>query len=426
MKKLLTVILCVLLTLIESGSVVLAESPEPKTLPSDTSFLEVKGFIKEELNNPTSTPYFTTFGVAGSKAWNWWYKSYGKNVDRAQRNLSKAITRYEKYGSKSVRYANKLQKARTRLAAQPLAKNSMMKYGVAKTGQALAAYSAYDKVKSYMDNKSKHSSVNFLVRCAKGVDIQVNIHDAAGGKSIPPWLSLLSGLTTDYFSSDDYAKACDSMDGWFIDGLDMTIDNMDDWWTKFFYQFFRPAEGVGVYKPNIYLYPKELTNVTIDFDCPALITTSIPEYRTSWNVIANKDGTLLSDDGNKYDFLFYECEIQPNIIVEDKAYLITCDNREEQLTNILESYGLNEREINDFNEFWLSKLDANVEYLAYELNTAEVDKIMPLNISPTSDSILRLWFAFKPYNGEEFVVPNPERIMREGFTLIEWGGLFLE
>ena len=104
--------------------------------------------------------------------------------------------------------------------------------------------------------------------------------------------------------------------------------------------------------------------------------------------------------------------------------MIPAENREETFRSILTGYGLNETEITDFCEFWCEKLDSDKAYAMYPQLTEAVDSAMPAEITPAPDTVLRLWFAFSPDEVPEKIA-SAEAVQRTGFTVIEWGGLFL-
>ncbi|MCR4625322.1 MAG: hypothetical protein K5795_05045 [Lachnospiraceae bacterium] len=188
----------------------------------------------------------------------------------------------------------------------------------------------------------------------------------------------------------------------------------------------KPANGVGALKPNIYLYPEEQTDVIVSFDHPELLTTVIPDYSGNWSVTAEPDGTLHSEDGQDYSYLFYESETQPFFFGNSEGWLIEADERAERYTEILKEYGFNDKEIADFVEFWVEKLPEGLDYMMYPNVTEVIDKAMPVTFSTEPDSIFRIWFTFEPYDGQ--IVPEPEidEIARDGFTVVEWGGVILD
>lgn len=184
------------------------------------------------------------------------------------------------------------------------------------------------------------------------------------------------------------------------------------------------ANGMHVYKPNIYLYPTEPADVSVTFAHPTALTVTDPVYPADgWRAAADPDGTL-STGGEEYGFLFYEAVTVPGYYQTEKGFVITADSREETFTRILSEYGLNEREIADFTEFWCDKLDAGCDYAMYPQLTDVIDEAMPITVSPSPDSVLRIWFAFVKNDtpAEKAVIVPFER---NGFTVVEWGGFFI-
>ena len=183
------------------------------------------------------------------------------------------------------------------------------------------------------------------------------------------------------------------------------------------------ADGVGVYKPNIYLYPEEETEFAVVFARPELLTVSDPLYENGWRGTAEPDGRL-SANGQACGYLFYESLTDPYDYQYQEGYVIPAGARAETFTEILRGYGLNDTEIADFNEFWCSKLDAGCDYAMYPQLTDTLDSTMPVTVSPAPDSVGRIWFAFEK-NAKPEMQAEPQPFAREGFTVIEWGGFFL-
>lgn len=187
----------------------------------------------------------------------------------------------------------------------------------------------------------------------------------------------------------------------------------------------KTANGVGALKPNIYLYPEEQTDIVVSFEHPELLTTVIPDYSGNWSVTAEPDGTLHSEDGQDYSYLFYESETQPFFFGNKEGWLIKADERAERYTEILTEYGFNEKEIADFVEFWVDKLPEGVDYMMYPNDTEIIDRAMPVSFSTEPDSIFRIWFTFEVYDDQEVPEPEVEEFIRDGFTVVEWGGVIL-
>ena len=84
--------------------------------------------------------------------------------------------------------------------------------------------------------------------------------------------------------------------------------------------------------------------------------------------------------------------------------------------------GLTEDEMNEFIVYWLPLMEHN----KYNLITFQSDVYTDsakLNITPTPDSLLRVFMAYVPL--EEAVDIEPQQLStfeRIGFTVVEWGG----
>jgi|GEM_PF-2245538 len=185
-------------------------------------------------------------------------------------------------------------------------------------------------------------------------------------------------------------------------------------------------EGGPNEKPNIYLYPEIPTAVRVALLDPDQITASIPAYPAGgWRVTAGPDGTLTDTDGAEYGYLFYESGIPDYSFQYESAFYLPAQEREETFERILTLYGLNEAEKADFKEYWCERLPAGRDYLMYPQINEACDRVSPLGITPAPDAVFRLWFVYKEAGagdaGRE--EPAPERFVRKGFTVVEWGGM---
>ncbi|MBP0970128.1 MAG: hypothetical protein J5744_08290 [Oscillospiraceae bacterium] len=189
----------------------------------------------------------------------------------------------------------------------------------------------------------------------------------------------------------------------------------------------KPAEGVGALKPNIYLYSDEETEAKVTFGVPQWLRVSDPLYEDSWQARVMGDGSLVMENGLEYGYLFYESETQPFYFQKETGWRICAESRQEQFRSILEAYGFNEKETEDFLEFWVTRLDSGEDYVMYPQKTEIVDLAMPLTVEPTCDSVFRLWFTFeKASDTADIREPEIISIERNGFTLVEWGGVILD
>lgn len=176
---------------------------------------------------------------------------------------------------------------------------------------------------------------------------------------------------------------------------------------------------VGVKKPAVYLYPTKTTNVKVSLSINGYISKSEPEYANGWQVTAQPSGLI----DNKYDYLFYEAQLS-NLELPNEGWVVAGNNLKNWFDVNLTNLGLNEKEKSQFEEYWLNELPENNFYEIKLLDNNFLDKNMALNISPQPDTIIRLNFYFKPLE-KEIKINKPSIItpQRQGFTVVEWGGI---
>ena len=187
--------------------------------------------------------------------------------------------------------------------------------------------------------------------------------------------------------------------------------------------YFEPANIL--YKPVIYLYPEETTDVTVTLGRPDALTCVYPAYNGGWTVTAQPDGTLTGPTGREYYALYYEADM--NLPDEpEEGFVIARDHVADFLEQKLAILGLTEREAEEMIIYWLPQLTKN-EYVfirfAPEETTAEA---MPLDVSPAPDTVIRVWMLWRAL--DEFIdVPAQELapVSRAGFTVVECGGFEL-
>lgn len=174
-------------------------------------------------------------------------------------------------------------------------------------------------------------------------------------------------------------------------------------------------------KPVVYLYPKKTTQVKVEVG--ASITKSEPAYNSGWNVLAYPSGKLTLN-GKIYNSLFWE-GLGNGIYPEVKSgFVVANSNIESTLIDHLTKLGLNEKEKNDFLEFWLPKMPKTPYVRLTWFGTRQMDILAPLKVTPKPDTSIRI---FLDYEGLANVINiKPQKltaIPRKGFTLVEWGGL---
>lgn len=177
-------------------------------------------------------------------------------------------------------------------------------------------------------------------------------------------------------------------------------------------------------KPVIYLYPEETTRVSVRVNPIGGLTYSDPTYDNGWKVSAKPNGELTElVSGIQYPYLFWEGK--GGIYSQPKqGWSVTKENVHEFLNEKLSLFGLNEKEIADFEEFWEPRMQAAPYYFITFLGTRSMDQIAPLQVSPTPDTIIRVLMDYSPLDAPKdvkgFSITTPRR---NGFTLVEWGGV---
>ncbi len=175
------------------------------------------------------------------------------------------------------------------------------------------------------------------------------------------------------------------------------------------------------YKPVIYLYPQKETNVTVKLDLNGELTCAYPEYKDGWKVIAQPDGTLKDQSGISYNYLYWEGETYTDWDMS-KGFCVKGEDTAKFLENALESLGLTRREANEFIVYWLPLMQEN-PYNLISFQTKVYADSAQLEITPTPDTLIRVFMAYKPLN--EFIDIEPQDLSspkRVGFTAVEWGG----
>ncbi len=186
---------------------------------------------------------------------------------------------------------------------------------------------------------------------------------------------------------------------------------------------FQPMAECG--KPVIYLYPPKTTNVSVQVKPEGGLSYSDPAYNTGWQVTAEPNGQLTNlADGQTYPYLFWEGRgglyEKPT-----KGWVIDRAEVNQFLREQLQVQGLVGQEIEDFMEFWLPRMQAKPYYFISFYGTRVMDQLAPLTIEPKPDTVIRLLMDFTPLDQPISVKPYamPKAPTREGFTVIEWGGV---
>jgi hypothetical protein len=179
-------------------------------------------------------------------------------------------------------------------------------------------------------------------------------------------------------------------------------------------------------KPAIYLYPEEKTAVNVQVAPQGNMTLTIPDYPKTggWNVIAYPDGNI-NYQNSTYDYLYYEAEIPDSLIEKpQEGFVVAYDDRKKLLNDLLPKLGLNQKESTQFKEYWLKALPKSPYYFVGIMAQENLNTIAPLTIQPKPDTTIRVTLYFEALEqSKEVKTPTIGRVNRDGFILVEWGGI---
>lgn len=174
-----------------------------------------------------------------------------------------------------------------------------------------------------------------------------------------------------------------------------------------------------VKKPAVYLYPEKDMNINVKLEINGQTTLTEPLYNNGWNVNATPEGLI----DNKYDYLFYEANLN-KIELPEEGWIVEFKNLEKWFDEYLPQLGLNDKEKQQFKDYWLKNLRKSKYYEIKLLGNKFLEENMKLVISPEPQSVLRLNFYFKPVSEDKKIVsPVITKFERKGFTVVEWGGI---
>ena len=179
--------------------------------------------------------------------------------------------------------------------------------------------------------------------------------------------------------------------------------------------------AIRAYKPVIYLYPEETTDVSVTLTLNGDLTCTYPAYNNGWTVTASPDGTLTDANGQTYNYLYWEGETYTQYDFS-KGFCVKGEDTAAFLEDALEKLGLNRREANEFIVFWLPLMEQN-PYNIMSFQSDIYTDSAKLKVVPSPDTVIRVFMAYKI--SDEFIEIEPQKLsapVREGFTVIEWGG----
>ena len=177
-------------------------------------------------------------------------------------------------------------------------------------------------------------------------------------------------------------------------------------------------------KPVVYLYPKKTQAVGVKLGSNIEVTKSEPTYANGWNVTASPDGTLTAADGKSYPYLYWDGN-GASYETPTTGFVVASKDVEATLKEKLTMLGLNEKEIADFNAFWVPIVAKSPYARISFVPQAEWSRATPLAISPAPQTVIRVFMDWQPLSAPISIEPQilPPTPIRAGFTAVEWGGL---
>ncbi len=187
-------------------------------------------------------------------------------------------------------------------------------------------------------------------------------------------------------------------------------------------------------KPAVYLYPPKKMLVNVKVHPAGQLMYTDPLYpENGWNVEANPDGQIVNLGSNnfmkQYDYLYFESRVPDSIIQKPtKGWVLKPTELETKFNEILPRLGLNDKQTNDFIEYWKKALPDSPYYFIGIINKINVNQIEGLEITPKPDSINRVRIYFErldsPINVEIPELPETSKLSADNsFNVVEWGGM---
>jgi len=178
-------------------------------------------------------------------------------------------------------------------------------------------------------------------------------------------------------------------------------------------------------EPVIYLYPTHSENVNVKVSYAPGFTQTVPAYneKSGWQVVAGPDGTITnSADGKSYPYLFWEGK-PPQISFDmSQGFVVAGSATKAFFQSQLSAMGLNQNETDTFVAYWLPKMAGN-SYNLIHFASSEYTNYARLTITPTPESLLRVFMVFEPLSAPVKVSAQSfPTFHRNGFSVVEWGG----
>ena len=181
--------------------------------------------------------------------------------------------------------------------------------------------------------------------------------------------------------------------------------------------------GATAWKPIMYIYPKEEIDLNIDFINAEKLMHTYPKYKGSWNIHVDIQGNIYDYETKRNYYALYWDEIDYSRENFDEGFVVEGKNISKFFEEKLEILGFNEREINEFIIYWMPKMEDNKYNLIKFRTTDEINENMPIEFSKNPDTLIRVIMDYKKLDEKiEIKEQKLEKVVRKGFTVVEWGG----
>ena len=188
----------------------------------------------------------------------------------------------------------------------------------------------------------------------------------------------------------------------------------------------KPAPRIRAHAPIIYLYDEQCREVSVNLSIDGKLTHTYPKYGEGWTVKTSPDGTITDANGRKYEYLFWEADLNMDPDTS-RGFCVKGEDTAAFLEKALSDLGLSDTEANTFIMYWLPQMEEN-PYNVISFQTEAYENAAKLEVDPLPDTIVRVNMFF--YASDEYVdiekqdlaSMNPSLEEREGFVLVEWGG----
>jgi hypothetical protein len=140
--------------------------------------------------------------------------------------------------------------------------------------------------------------------------------------------------------------------------------------------------------------------------------------------MADSKGTINYPTG-VFPYLYYEGKINDQALTKpDKGFVKHYNELPSFFDTLLPQLGLNNKESQEFKQYWLKALPKSPYYFIGILPQEQVNQNEPLTITPPQDTLIRIRLFFEALEQPKLVEqPTLQTPTRSGFTVVDWGGM---